>query len=81
VNVTLLKINDFKRAFVDLPEETGVHNLENSEGLKEDMTALFNGLVPTNSLGSPYLGQLEEQDPCLVQKGCMFKLGWLSTQQ
>jgi hypothetical protein len=74
-NVTLSLILDFQRAlFAVLDESIRIKDLEQSEGLKNEMEELFEDEYPTEP-GWPYLNQLNKQDRCFAELGCRFKLG------
>lgn len=74
-NVTLSLILDFQRAlFAVLDESIRIKDLEQSEGLKNEMEELFEDEYPTKA-GWPYLNQLDKQDRCFAELGCRFKLG------
>lgn len=73
-NVTLLMMAECKRGlFASIPEHIRIRDLEESSDLEDEMTALF-AEKPIEQ-GWPYLNQLEFQDRCYGEKGCMFKPG------
>jgi hypothetical protein len=73
-NTTLLMMTEVKRGlFVSIPEHIRIRDLEESPDLEDEMTDLFAG-YPIEP-GWPYVNQLDFQDRCYGEKGCMFKPG------
>jgi hypothetical protein len=73
-NTTLLMMTEVKRGlFVSIPEHIRIRDLEESPDLEDEMTDLFAG-YPIEP-GWPYFNQLDFQDRCYGEKGCMFKPG------
>ncbi|KAF1352922.1 hypothetical protein EJ07DRAFT_183101 [Lizonia empirigonia] len=74
-NVTLSLVSDFQRTlFTILDERIRINDLEQSEGLKDEMEELFEDEYPTKPAW-PYLNQLDKQDRCFAKLGCRFKHG------
>ena len=74
-NVTQRLMSEFNHAiFLIIPDEIRIKDMEQSTEFREEMMNVFDEQDPTKP-GTPYLGQLEDQDSCYAARNCKFEFG------
>ncbi|KAF1965727.1 hypothetical protein BU23DRAFT_574669 [Bimuria novae-zelandiae CBS 107.79] len=74
-NATQRLSSEFRQAiFFIIPEQIRTKDMEQSAELREEMIAFFEDNDPTKP-GTPYIGQLKEQDSCYAARKCKFEFG------
>jgi hypothetical protein len=74
-NATQRLLSEFSYAtFLIIPEKIRTEDMKQSTDLREEMMNVFEEQDPTKS-GTPYLGQLQDQDSCYAARNCKFDFG------
>lgn len=74
-NATQRLLSEFSYAtFLIIPEEIRTEDMKQSIELREEMMNVFEEQDPTKA-GTPYLGQLQDQDSCYAARNCKFDFG------
>lgn len=74
-NVTQRLMSDFNHAiFLIIPEKVRIEDMKQSTEFREEMMGVFEEQDPTKP-GTPYLGQLKDQDSCYAARNCKFEFG------
>lgn len=74
-NATQRLLSEFScAALLIIPEEIRTEDMKQSTDLREEMMNVFEERDPTKP-GTPYLGQLQEQDSCYAARNCKFDFG------
>ncbi|KAF9729868.1 hypothetical protein PMIN01_11801 [Paraphaeosphaeria minitans] len=74
-NVTQRLMSELNYAiFLTIPEKIRIEDMKQSTEFREEMMGVFEEKDPTKP-GTPYLGQLKEQDSCYAARNCKFDFG------
>ena len=74
-NATQRLLSEFSYAtFLIIPEKIRTEDMKQSTDLREEMMNVFEEQDPTKP-GTPYLGQLQDQDSCYAARNCKFDFG------